>query len=108
MAKMISTKLTKEEKKEMKAEMAFDAPEYPWGMRIRVEKHLLEGLGFSGDLPKAGTKIPMCIVLEVDETWDRETKNHDDKGFGGVITNIGVDTDDDKPATASVMYGKGE
>ncbi len=107
MAKMVSTKISKAAKEANTAPVAMDEPDYPWGMRLRFERELCAALGIK-DLPPAGTKLDFCITLEVEENWSRESSNGDDRGFAGVVTNIGKDEPDAKPDGARIMYGGGE
>lgn len=104
MAKLISTKVSKAEREAAMQPRDYTEPEYPWGMRIRVEKELFKKLGL-GELPDSGTKIPIKAVLLVEENWSRQHADGDDKGFAGVICEIALDQEDEKPAASRVMYG---
>lgn len=105
--KLVSTKLSKADREKASEPMAMDAPEYPWGMRLRFEKDLVDKLGLK-DLPAVGTEIKIEAVICVEENWSREAERGADRGFCAVVCEIGLDNDeDDKPSGASVMYGDG-
>lgn len=105
MAKMVSTKLSKKERDASMPTPAMDMPDYPWGMRLRFERELCAALGIK-DLPPAGTKLDFRITLEVEENWSRESANGDDRGFAGVVTEVGpFEVEAEKPNAAKVMYG---
>lgn len=106
MDKMVSTKLPPAEKKALEEPRGMGMPDYPWGMRLRFEKHICDGLGIK-ELPPAGTKMRLTIDFEVDENWSRESDMGDDRGFAGVVTGVCKEEDEPKVDASRVMYGEG-
>lgn len=108
---LVSTKLSKSDKtKEMPA-MVSDGPDYPWGMRLRFDKALVDKLGLKA-MPKVDDVLAIIAKGRVCEVWSRDGSNGEDAGFEVVIEEICVDGADaveetaDAKSAASIMFDK--
>lgn len=105
---LVNMKLPKREKTAEAPTVAADAPEYPYGLEIHLEKEQIGKLGLG--TPKAGTELLLMARVEV-----RSVTVTDEKGGKGYksmalqITDMGFSAPElDTKAIAKRLYGEKE
>lgn len=97
--KMVSMKRTPEDKRGDKMEavsMGAMAPDYPYGLCIRLDKEELDKLGMK-QLPAVGTEMPLEVNVKVTRVSQSAAEGADDQTNVELqITDIGIDVDQDE------------
>lgn len=99
-AKLVDMKYTKAEAKEEAAEYAVgsNAPEYPWGLQIRLEDEELKKLGVSS-LPDVGEEMTLTVTVKVTSVSENQyASGKTDRCVSLQITEMGMQTEE--PAAA--------
>jgi len=66
MDKLVDLRYTAADKKERKAEMkAWNGPDEPYGLCVRLEKPELEKLGMANDLPEVGEEVKFTAIGQI-------------------------------------------
>lgn len=105
--KMMNMKMSKAESEKMTEAMPSDAPEYPYGLCLHLEKDQIKKLGLG--TPKAGAKLMVHGMAEVKSVSVTDEK--DGKGYKSVelqITDMAVEKPGgmDSMKVAGALYGK--
>lgn len=109
--KMVSMKMDAAAQKARYAEssVSADAPMYPWGLEVRLDKEALEKLGLADALPKAGASMKLAANVEVTNVSESDTA-----GGGKTcsltlqITELGLTPAKDEKKAAELLYDKGK
>jgi len=91
--KLQSMKRTKKEKKEYEETMAVDSMEgedYPYGLRIRLEKESLESLGLDVDDFSIGGKVDLVCEAEVVSLSESVNENNSHADVSLQITDLAM------------------
>lgn len=105
---MVSMKMSAKEAKEYNsAEITSDAPEYPYGLCIRLDDDALEKLGITS-LPAVGTEMTIMAKVFVKSTsaYNRQG-GEDHKDMELQITDMEIEGNQAKrnDAAANALYG---
>lgn len=105
--KMVSMKMSKKEAEKMSKPSKMDAPEYPYGLCLHLEKEEIEKLGLG--TPKAGSKLMFHAMVEVKSVTVSDRA--DDKGYKSMelqITDMEMAKGGDmnNEDVAKSLYGK--
>ncbi|MDA8178295.1 MAG: hypothetical protein M0T69_01970 [Deltaproteobacteria bacterium] len=105
--KMMNMKHSKKESKEMATHAEMDAPEYPYGLCLSLEKEEIAKLGLG--TPKAGTRLMLHAMVDVKSVTVSDQA--DGKGYKSMslqITDMALEKPGmDMKETAKALYGKG-
>lgn len=96
MEKMVDMKRSKADMKEANTPISLGKEEYPYGLRIRLEKDDLEKLGMTKKLPAVGDEVmveAMCKVISVSEN---ASENHDSSSVEYQIMHISIEPHETK------------
>lgn len=100
-----SMKISKSSQETMAKPAMLEAPQYPYGLSIRLDNDSLEKLGMS-DLPKAGKKMKLMAMVEVVGSSQHTMKGGKDmKSVELQITSMGLESDSEKDASKE-LYGE--
>lgn len=102
---MADMKISKTEAKEQALGIEMDAPEYPYGLCISLEKDQLEKLGIT-ELPKVGAKMMVHANAVVKSVSAYDTQSGSDQRVELQITEMELASGEAKDP-AEIMYGKG-
>lgn len=97
--KLKSMKIDKaaQKKKYSEASVAIDAPSYPYGLELRLDKDALKKLGLTDNLPKVGTSLKLEALVDVTSVSEHESSRGTDCSLSIQITDMGLSAakDDD-------------
>lgn len=109
--KLTSMKIDRKAQQEKYAEpssLSMDAPAYPYGLEVRLDKEALEKLGLADSLPKAGSSMKLQANVDVTNVSESDSAN------GGKncsltlqITDLGLSAAKDDE-TSDKLYDKGK
>lgn len=87
-------------------EMAMEEPDYPWGLRVRLNDEELDKLGMA-DLPAVGAEMQLMAKVSVVSVAQHEDDSKDGKhrDVELQITDMGLDVGENR---ASIMYPDAE
>lgn len=109
MAEPVSLKLTEAEKQADKTAMCGPcdsaAPDYPWGLRVRLTEKEIDKLGIK-DLPQVGAEMVVNGIGKVVEVYASDTGDARRRGFEFILTDLALSPKDEgeKPSAARVMF----
>ena len=107
--KLTSMKVDMKARQEKYAEasVSMDAPAYPYGLEVRLDKEALEKLGLADALPKAGSSMKLQALVDVTNVSESDSAN------GGKncsltlqITDLGLSAAKDDDAEDKLYDGK--
>ncbi|WP_138651730.1 capsid staple protein [Pseudoxanthomonas sp. X-1] len=90
--KLVSMKKTdEEEKKEASSECCGDykEPDYPWGLRVRLEDEQLEALGI-GSMPPVGAPMELQALAKVISVSEEQVEGKPKRCLELQITDLAV------------------
>lgn len=100
---------TDQQKETMPSAAEMPKQEYPYGLRITLDKAGLEKLGIK-ELPKPGTKFAIEAIAVVESahmSTSKDSKAGDYKSVDLQITDLSLDSDaEDKGSAADTLYSK--
>lgn len=111
-AKLVSLERTPAEKKALEKEMTApmpEAPDYPYGLELRIDDDTLDKLGLD-DLPPTGTVVHFRAVATVTGARASADQSGDRSSIDMQITDMGITAISEpakKRAKASVLYKSG-
>jgi|SRR6185503_14721818 len=104
--KLVNMKIDKAARQETHASKSalMDAPAYPYGLEVRLDKETLEKLGLTDKLPKVGTSLTLTALVDVTSVSENESTD------GGTNCSVSLQITDLALATAKdagdELYGK--
>lgn len=100
---MVSMKMDKEEAKELVSPEVGDAPEYPYGLEIRLDDKALEKLGLSAP-PEVGKVMTITAKVTVTSASSYQTQGGEAEANScWQITDMEIS--DSGKSAANVLYG---
>lgn len=105
--KLVSMKSTdEEEKKDDAAECCgdFKEPDYPWGLRIRLEDEQLEALGIAS-MPPVGAPMEVQALAKVISVSEEQVEGKPKHCLELQITDLGC-TPPERRSMADRLYGR--
>lgn len=88
-----SMKLSEEDQKEEMSQSPIkegDGPEYPYGLRLRIDEDEIEKLGLGEDMPELKTKFRLSAIVEVCSASQNSSVYGDSKVLELQITDMGL------------------
>ncbi len=102
---MVSMKMDKEEAKEMSQPVESDAPQYPYGLELRLDDKALAKLGMTQP-PAVGTSMTITARVVVTTASSYQTQGGEAESSScWQITDMEVGADQAKPSAATSLYG---
>lgn len=107
--KLVSTKMSaKEQKAQYEPGLAMDkdAPRYPYGLSLSLDKAMLKKLGID-ELPAPGEHYQLVATVDVTNVSSNAGEGGSNKSMTLQITAMCLeDADDNKTDAATELYGK--
>lgn len=99
-------KLEKRDRADTYAMPSQDAPAYPYGLEVRLDKSALEKLGLASKLPKVGSSLRLTALVDVTGASENERAGSGkDCSVTLQITDLALEAKAAKKGDADVLYG---
>jgi hypothetical protein len=98
-------KMTKAEKKENSLAKPYEAPNYPYGLRLRLESDQLEKLGLES-LPKVGAKMVIEATGVVTSVSQNESKDYNSRCVEIQIESLAVEDEETSDDLSNIVKRK--
>ena len=101
---MVSMKMSPKEVKAMEPTISETKPEYPYGLRISLNKESMEKLGMS--LPGIGDKVSIQAVGEIVAFSQYESDGHKNKSCDIQIEELQIGSKKEEKDASKSLYGE--